>query len=295
MSEVCTHILDHYIYLAVRPKFAYIHRTGVIVSDHPSDLKTQIAGRIQATPDAVWTPVDFLDLGSREVVDKTLQRLTLASHIRRLDRGLYDRPRRNQLTGEMSVPDYRRVIQAVARRDQTRMLVDGMTAANDLGLSDAVPGRIVVHTDGRLRPIKLGKQIIAFRPTAPSKLFWADRPAMRVVQALHWLRDSLADPDDRRRILRRLHAILADKDQGPAIATDLAEGLPTLPAWMQDVVRRLRADSDDDQQQHDDVPVVHRRVVRRVAPGCAVPRDDDATAAARRAQRSGQKRRGVPT
>jgi hypothetical protein len=95
-------------------------------------------------------------------VDKTLQRLTLASWIRRLERGLYDQPRRNELTGQMSVPDYRRVIQAVARRDQSRMLVDGMTAANDLGLSDAVPGRIVVHTDARLRPIKLGKQIIAF-------------------------------------------------------------------------------------------------------------------------------------
>ncbi len=38
----------------------------------PPDLKTQIAERIQATPDAVWTPVDFLDLGSREAVDKTL-------------------------------------------------------------------------------------------------------------------------------------------------------------------------------------------------------------------------------
>ncbi len=112
----------------------------------------------------------------------------------------------------MSVPDYRHVIQAVARRDQTRMLVDGMTAANDLGLSDAVPGQIIVHTDARLRPIKLGKQTIAFRPTAPSKLFWADRPAMRIVQALHWLRDALADADDRRRILRRLKAILADKN-----------------------------------------------------------------------------------
>lgn len=241
------------------------------MSDNPSDLKTRIAGRIRATPDAVWTPVDFLDLGSREAVDKTLQRLTLASHIRRLDRGLYDRPRRNQLTDKMSVPDYRRVIEAVARRDQTRILVDGMTAANDLGLSDAVPGRIVVHTDARLRPIKLGKQTIAFRPTAPSKLFWADRPAMRVVQALHWLRGALADPDDRRRILRRLRAILADKDQGPAIAADLAKGLPTLPAWMQHLVREMMAQGDDNH---------HRR------------RDDDT---ARRTRRRGHEARSVLT
>jgi len=220
------------------------------MSDNPSDIRTQIAGRILAKPDVVWTPVDFLDLGSREVVDKTLQRLTLASHIRRLDRGLYDRPRHNSLTGQMSVPDYRRVIQAVERRDQTRMLVDGMTAANDLGLSDAVPGQIVVHTDARLRPIKLGKQTIVFRPTAPSKLFWADRPAMRIVQALHWLREALADPDDRRRILRRLRAILADKDQGRAITADLTEGLPTLPTWMQDIVRALVADDAGHQNDH---------------------------------------------
>jgi hypothetical protein len=207
--------------------------------DDPPDLKTQIIGRLQGAPEAVWTPVDFLDLGSRDAVDKALQRLATASLIRRLDRGLYDQPRRNPLTGQMSVPDYRRVIQAVARRDQTRMLVDGMTAANDLGLSDAVPGRIVVHTDARLRPIKLGKQTIAFRPTAPSKLFWADRPAMRIVQALHWLRDALNAPDDRRRVLRRLRAILADDDHGSAIAADLSTGLPTLPAWMQDLLRPL--------------------------------------------------------
>ncbi len=235
--------------------------------DDPSDLKTQIAGRIQATPEAVWTPVDFLDLGSRDAVDKTLQRLALASLIRRLDRGLYDQPHLNKLTGQMSVPDYRHVIQAVARRDQTRMLVDGMTAANDLGLSDAVPGQIIVHTDARLRPIKLGKQTIAFRPTAPSKLFWADRPAMRIVQALHWLRDALADADDRRRILRRLKAILADKNHGPTLAADLAGGLPTLPAWMQDLVRQLVDDTADVRPiagtAHDDGDHKPRRSRRR--------------------------------
>ena len=227
------------------------------MSDNLSDIRTQIANRIQATPDAVWTPVDFLDLGSREVVDKTLQRLTLADRIRRLDRGLYDQPRLNRLTGRMSVPDYRHVIQAVARRDQTRMLVDGMTAANDLGLSDAVPGRIVVHTDARLRPITLGKQTITFQLTAPSKLFWADRPAMRIVQALHWLRDALTDPDDRKRIMRRLHKILADKDRGAAMSSDLVSGLPTLPTWMQDIVRELVIDV-----ANDDRPLP----VRRAAP-----------------------------
>ncbi|MES2771178.1 MAG: hypothetical protein V4623_04240, partial [Pseudomonadota bacterium] len=35
-------------------------------------LKAQIAQRIaQAPASAVWTPVDFLDLGKRDAVDKT--------------------------------------------------------------------------------------------------------------------------------------------------------------------------------------------------------------------------------
>lgn len=228
------------------------------------DLKTQIADRIaQQAPSSVWTPVDFLDLGPRDAVDKALQRLARSGALRRIDRGLYDRPQNNRLTGKLTVPDYRAVIDAIARRDQTRMLVDGMTAANDLGLSDAVPGRVVVHTAARLRPVRLGNLTITFRPTAPSKLFWAGRPAMRVVQALHWLRDAMAKTEDRDRILQRLRAIFADPQHGGAIRADLTEGLPTLPAWMQDVVRDLlkpadggdhsdadRQDDDQHQQHH---------------------------------------------
>jgi hypothetical protein len=97
----------------------------------PTDLKRLIVDRIAATPVAVWTPVDFLDLGSREGVDKALQRMVAKSGLRRIDRGLYDRPRFNPLTGKPSVPDYRQIIDAVARRDQARVLIDGMTAAND--------------------------------------------------------------------------------------------------------------------------------------------------------------------
>ena len=116
-----------------------------------------------------------------DAIDQALSRMTSAGEIRRITRGLYDLPRPNSLTGKPTNPDPRRVIDALVRRDQARMLVDGLTAANDLGLTDAVPAKISVHTDARLRPIKLGAQTITFKPTAPSRLHWAGRPAMRVV------------------------------------------------------------------------------------------------------------------
>jgi hypothetical protein len=103
-----------------------------------------------------------------------LQRLTNAENLRRIDRGLYDQLGFNKLTQKPNPPDPRSVIDAVGRRDQNRMLVDGMTAANDLGLTDAVPAKIVIHTDARKQPIKLGNVTITFRPTAASKLFGPD-------------------------------------------------------------------------------------------------------------------------
>ena len=208
----------------------------------PTDLKTRILERIQSTPDAVWTPADFVDIGNRAAVDKTLQRLEAAGELRRIDRGLYDRPRQNVVTGRTTVPDYRAVIQAVSRRDNARVVVDGMTAANDLGLTTAVPSRIEVLVDARLKPIRLGNQVIQFKTAAPSRLFWAGRPAMRVVQALYWLHDMLSNVEERRRVIEHLRKLLADPTHGLPIRDDLRTGLSALPIWMQELVREVIGD-----------------------------------------------------
>ena len=215
--------------------------TGRLTQAHRGpalDLKAHILGRMrQSTPASVWTPNDFLGFGSRAAIDKALQRLAISNKIRRIDRGLYDLPRINKLTGKAANPDYTAVIDAVARRDQARLLVDGITAANQLGLTHAVPSRVIVHTDARIRPIRLGNMTINFKLTAPSRLYWAGRPAMRFVQALHWLRDML--PSGKDSFLRRLKNVLNDPAHGPTIRNDLQKGLHTLPHWMRELVNDL--------------------------------------------------------
>lgn len=203
------------------------------------DLRSRLLARIQSDGDTVWTPADFADLGGRAAVDKVLQRLVAAGELRRIDRGLYDRPRRNQLTGRDTVPDYRAVIRAVTRRDQARFVVDGMTAANDLGLTTALPARTEVLVDTRLKPIKLGAQEIHFKPAAPSRLFWAGRPAMRVVQALHWMQDVLSTPEEHERAANHLRCLFADPEHGTELREDLRQGFSALPIWMQNFLREL--------------------------------------------------------
>jgi Family of unknown function (DUF6088) len=131
------------------------------------------------------------------------------------------------------------------------MLVDGMTAANDLGLTDAVPSKIVIHTDARRRSLSLGNVTISFRLTAASKLFWAGRPGMRVVQALHWLRDLLERDGEVDRIRSRLRKLLNDPAAGAPLKADLIDGLAAVPAWMQAFLKSLLEDAGPPQAAAD--------------------------------------------
>ena len=196
-------------------------------------LPDRLRARIDDAPRQVWTPADFADIGARAAVDKALQRMVASGQLRRIERGLYDKPAQNALTGKSTVPDYRAVIDAIARRDQVRWLIDGMTAANTLGLTNAVPAKIEVLVDARLKPVTLGNQKIVFKHAAPSRLYWAGRPGMYLVQALHWLHDVMSGATVRKTVLR----LLADKDTGPALLDDLKGGLSAMPIWMQDILR----------------------------------------------------------
>jgi Family of unknown function (DUF6088) len=132
------------------------------------------------------------------------------------------------------------------------MLVDGMTAANDLGLTDAVPAKIVVHTDARKQPIKLGNLTITFRLTAASKLFWAGRPAMRVIQALHWLRDLLTREGESDRVKQKLAKLFDDPSAGPPLKADINAGKTALPTWMWAFLKPLIESDTNVQDRHAD-------------------------------------------
>jgi Family of unknown function (DUF6088) len=215
----------------------------------------------------VWTSDDFADLGSRSAVDLALHRLLSAGEVRRIAWGLYDVPGINNLTGKLTSPDPHDVIDALTRKGKVRILVDGITAANDLGLTDAVPARIEVLTDGRLRPITLGNLTLDFHYAAPSRLYWAGRPAMRFVQALHWLRDML--PSDDGGLRRRLISILRNPDHGQAIRDDLRAGFSALPEWMRVIVRDLLRDAGATGAPTKETPAAMRLVRRAAATGSA--------------------------
>jgi hypothetical protein len=72
----------------------------------PSGLKLQILNHVdRGALGAVCTPSDLLDIAGRDAVDKTLQCLVKWGNLRRIDRGLYDKPQFNSLTQQDSPAD----------------------------------------------------------------------------------------------------------------------------------------------------------------------------------------------
>lgn len=210
--------------------------------DPTSDTLEQVHARIVASaPSGVWSRSDFLDLASPNAIEKALQRLTNRGDIRRPHRGLYDKPSVSKLTGKLVFPPRASFIDAIARRDKLRILVDGMTAANDLGLTTAAPARSTIYADTYPRTIEIDATAgdpkvnspvvytLDFKRVSAKAAFWAGRPGMRIVQALAWLRD------DRGNLAPAIVGIIQKLKNSPtreAIAGDLRSNLAAVPAWM---------------------------------------------------------------
>ena len=142
----------------------------------------------------MWKPKDFMDLGSRAAVDQALSRLAKEDRLRRVGHGLYDMPRTSRVLKRPAPVDLNAAIDALARLDGMRIMPDGLTAANGLGLTSAVPAEVSYLTDGHSRNLNIGGRTVRFRHSSPRVMRWAGRRAAPVFQALRWLgRDEAAD------------------------------------------------------------------------------------------------------
>lgn len=217
--------------------------------DPTSDTLDRIHDRIaQAAPAGVWSRADFLDIGTPNAVEKALQRLTTRGAIRRPYRGLYDKPSVSKLNGKMVFPPRASFVDAIARRDKLRVLVDGMTAANDLGLTTAVPARSTIYADTYPRTIEIEASAgdpkatrpviykLDFKRIAAKTAFWAGRPAMRVVQALTWFRDEKSSLD------AAVNGIVRHLVRDPnreKVVDDLRDNIQAVPAWMYPIIETI--------------------------------------------------------
>jgi hypothetical protein len=199
----------------------------------PNSIDAQIARRVQRSArGTVFTPAVFTALGSRAAIDKALQRLVSAGALRRLSRGLYDKPRDDELLGTLW-PSVDAVVKAIAGKHKLRVQPAGVYAANLLGLSEQVPGKVVLLTDGTSRSVRAGPMHITLKRTSPRNMAAANRLSGLVIQAFKTLGPRHITPQRLTHLRKTLPA--------PERARLLAD-LDLAPAWMRPMLRELAQD-----------------------------------------------------
>ena len=202
---------------------------------HSQSIDDKIVRSINARSYAsVFSIKDFIAFGKTPAVGQALARLAKAGTLLRIRHGLYYLPRPHPILGQTS-PDPTAVVEALMKGTGAQWQFSGPYAANRLGLSEQVPAKILVLTDGTPRRVALGKLILIFRHAAPRSLLGAGRPAGLVIQALRHLRKTGLSPTDVARLQQRLDA---------TTKADLTALAPNLPVWMQPIIDGITTPSE---------------------------------------------------
>lgn len=178
----------------------------------------------------VFTPKDFLDVGTRATVDQTLSRLVRKGAIRRLDRGVYDYPKQHDKLGTLS-PGADDLAQAIAAKTGDRIFPSGAAAANYLGLSTQVPARPVYLTNGTSRTKKVAGRTITLKHARVPIINTITDRANFVLQALSYLGQNNIDDT----VIQRCANRLDNRD-----IKDLSASASRLPGWMADIILRIQ-------------------------------------------------------
>lgn len=196
-------------------------------------IQTAILKRIKRKdPAGVYTPKDFLDLGSRDAVDQGLSRLVRQGDLVRLGRGLYHAPRINPRLGVAVPPDTDKIADALGRQTGSRVAPSGAASANRFGLSTQVPAKAVYLTDGRTRTVKVGSRTITLKHVAAKRFPDRDDLAGAALQAMqHVGPDGLDDS-----VIDIVRHRLAPKDR-----TRLVKQARYADGWVMDAARQIAA------------------------------------------------------
>lgn len=192
-------------------------------------ITNQIISRIKRRkPGWVFTPKDFLDVGSRASVDQVLSRLAKQGMVRRIDRGIYYYPKHSKLLGPLS-PWPERIAIAMAAGDI--IFPSGAVAANLLRLSTQVPAKSIFISNFTVRSRRVDGQTIIIKRARIPLLHNVNHKTNFMLQALSYL--GKRNIDDL--IIERCADVLTDKD-----IPHINRAMSHLPSWMVDTMHKIQ-------------------------------------------------------
>ncbi len=183
----------------------------------------------------VFAPRDFLDIGSRASIDKTLSRLTTKGIIRRLDRGVYDFPKKHNVLGLLS-PSPQNIARATASKRAIKIISSGATAANKLGLSTQIAAKPTFVTNGPTRKKKVAGRTVVFKHTkVPVFENMSDLANLTLQALVHLGKNNIDEPT-----IKRCANVLTRRD-----LRNIMAHLDQTPSWLADAIHRIKREKED--------------------------------------------------
>lgn len=192
-------------------------------------MKEKILQWINQQPDGTaFVAKDFLHLGDYDNVRKTLLRLADEGDLRRVIRGIYDKPVYSDLLKTHRAPEIDKVAQALARNYQWTIAPSGATAVNALGLSTQVPAHWSYISDGPYREYLIGKQKLSFAHRHNRSITNMSPITATVIEALKYLEKDRVSEE----VVHRLASVLNENEK-----ENLLSESGRTSQWIQDTIK----------------------------------------------------------
>ncbi len=193
---------------------------------------TTLRQRIATMPEnRVLFRSDFPDYHP-EFVGGTLAELTNEGVLVKLAQGIYAKPRKSKFG--VVLPSVDKIVQAISKRDNAKVIPFGVTALNALGLSTQVPINYTYLTTGSERTLYLKNQKVVLKRGVPKNFCYTTRLMSLMVQALRALKQENVGQEEIQ-IIRSLITMETDKES-------LARDVDMMPAWMKRIVKPMLND-----------------------------------------------------
>lgn len=179
---------------------------------------------------AAFVAADFVDITDKSITNVILSRLESEGIIRRVLRGVYDKPEYNEFLNEYVAPIPDNVAHALARNYGWTIVPCGDTALNLLGLSTQVPAIWVYVSDGTYKEYTYDNTTIQFKRTTNKEVSKLSYKTALTIQALKALgKDKIDDT-----ILARLRKLLTDDEKQTMI-----KEAKTATSWIYEYIRQI--------------------------------------------------------
>ena len=178
---------------------------------------------------------DFTDIMNYETAKKAIARLEKQGEIRRVLRGVYDKPKYSKLLNEELLPDPDETARAIARNFNWTIAPSGNTALNLLGLSTQVPARWEYISTGPYREYEICNNTITFSHRANKTIEGMSQKTAMVIEALKAI--GRAEIDEK--IINKIRNNLSSEEKKNLIN----EGRQTT-SWIYDLIKEICRDQE---------------------------------------------------